>query len=108
MSSCLFSGVQVPEPRPGLCVNDSTTLPDQYYIFVGGHTLMDETVQPILGRPVLTQASESHRLTTIAVHTNATTPDGQSYDVLFMGTGQYSIYFPQRTFIKMKAPAEFF
>ncbi|CAL8121906.1 unnamed protein product [Orchesella dallaii] len=77
---------KVPEPRPGLCVNDSTTLPDQYYIFVGGHTLMDETVQPLMGRPVLTQASESHRLTTIAVHTNATTPDGQSYDVLFMGT----------------------
>lgn len=51
---------------------------------------MDETVQPILGRPVLTQSSESHRLTTIAVHTNATTPDGQSYDVLFMGTGQSS------------------
>ncbi|CAG7826149.1 unnamed protein product, partial [Allacma fusca] len=77
---------KVPEPRPGLCVNDSTTLPDQYYIFVGSHTLMDEPVQPLLNRPVLTRATQTHRLTTIAVHTNATTPDGQAYDVLFLGT----------------------
>ncbi|OXA63939.1 Semaphorin-1A [Folsomia candida] len=77
---------KVPEPRPGLCVNDSTTLPDQYYLFVSAHTLMDEPVQPLLGRPVLTRAFEPSRLTTIAVHTNATTPDGQAYDVLFIGT----------------------
>jgi len=48
---------------------------------------MDEAVQPILGRPILTRANEAYRFTTIAVHTNATTPDGQAYDVIFLGTG---------------------
>ena len=49
---------------------------------------MDEPVQPIYGRPILTRATETHRLNTIAVHTNATTPDGLSYDVIFLGTGK--------------------
>jgi hypothetical protein len=49
---------------------------------------MDEAVQPLLGRPLLTRATESSRLTAIAVHTNATTPDGQSYDVIFIGQGE--------------------
>jgi hypothetical protein len=49
---------------------------------------MDEPVQPLLGRPVITRSAESYRFTTIAVHTNATTPDGQAYDVIFVGTGE--------------------
>lgn len=53
---------------------------------------MDEPVQPLLGRPVLTRAFKASRLTTIAVHTNATTPDGQAYDVLFIGTGMIYMF----------------
>lgn len=35
---------------------------DRYHLFVAAHTLMDEAVQPLLGRPVLTRADEPSKI----------------------------------------------
>lgn len=43
---------KVPEPRPGLCVNDTQTLPDSVLNFIRGHPLMDSAVAHDNGRPV--------------------------------------------------------
>lgn len=48
---------KVPEPRPGLCHNDSRTLPDQTLNFIKTHALMDETVPAFFGQPILTRIS---------------------------------------------------
>lgn len=43
---------KVPEPRPGLCVNDTQTLPDSVLNFIRGHPLMDSAVAHDNGKPV--------------------------------------------------------
>lgn len=47
----------VPEPRPGQCVNDSRTLPEVTLNFIKSHTLMDESVPAFYGVPLLTHTS---------------------------------------------------
>lgn len=44
---------QVPEPRPGQCVKDSSTLPDVTLNFIKSHSMMDEAVPAFFGQPVL-------------------------------------------------------
>lgn len=77
---------EVPEPRPGQCVNDSQTLPDQAVNFVMSHTMMDEAIPALYGRPVLIYTSLLARYTTIAVAPQIRTVDDRAYDVLFIGT----------------------
>jgi len=48
---------------------------------------MDEPVQPVTGRPIFTRSSQRYRLTTVNVLPNATTPDGDAFDIVFLGTG---------------------
>lgn len=43
---------KVPEPRPGLCVNDTQTLPDSVLNFIRGHPLMDSAVSHDNAKPV--------------------------------------------------------
>ncbi|KAM8973400.1 semaphorin-4C isoform 2-T2 [Pelodytes ibericus] len=83
----------VPNPRPGSCITDyhrrhgmttSMDLPDNTLNFAKKHPLMDESVQPEYGRPLLVRKGTN--LTTIAVHRTVGL-DGQFYDVLFIGTG---------------------
>ncbi|KAK7863777.1 hypothetical protein R5R35_009583 [Gryllus longicercus] len=78
--------MKVPEPRPGQCVNDSRTLPDVSVNFVKSHTLMDEAVPAFFARPIMIRISLQYRFTKIAVDQQVRTPDGKSYDVLFIGT----------------------
>ncbi|XP_076053695.1 semaphorin 1a [Oratosquilla oratoria] len=81
-------GTKVPEPRPGQCVSDSSTLPDVTLNFIKSHSFMDEAVPAFFGQPILIRTSfhYSGRFTSIAVDQQVRTPDGKTYDVLFIGT----------------------
>ncbi|XP_063304663.1 semaphorin-4C isoform X2 [Pelobates fuscus] len=82
----------VPFPTPGACITDlhrrhgmtsSLELPDNTLNFAKKHPLMDESVQPAYGRPLLVRKGTN--LTTIAVHRTKGL-DGEIYEVLFIGT----------------------
>ncbi|XP_050433257.1 semaphorin-1A-like isoform X2 [Adelges cooleyi] len=77
---------KVPEPRPGVCVEDSRTLPDATVNFVKSHSLMDSAVSPLFSMPIFTRVSQQYRLTSIVVDNQVAGTKGQHYDVLFMGT----------------------
>ncbi|CAL4078373.1 unnamed protein product, partial [Meganyctiphanes norvegica] len=79
---------QVPEPRPGQCVRDSSTLPDVTLNFIRVHSLMDEAVPAFFDQPLLisTNIQYSGQFTSIEVDPQVRTVDGTKYDVLFIGT----------------------
>lgn len=77
---------QVPEPRPGKCVDDSRTLPKASVNFVKMNTLMDMSVQSLHSRPLFTRVSLLYRLSAIAVDSQVEALDGNTYDVIFVGT----------------------
>lgn len=77
---------QVPEPRPGKCVDDSRTLPKASVNFVKMNTLMDMPVQSLHSRPVFTRVSLLYRLSAITVDSQVKALDGRTYDVIFVGT----------------------
>lgn len=77
---------KVPDPRPGRCVNDSRSLPDQTLNFVRDHTLMDQAVPSFWGQPLLVQSSFKFRFTQVAVDPQIETVSGKTFDVLFIGT----------------------
>lgn len=76
----------VPEPRPGKCVDDSRTLPSMAVNFVKTHTLMEQAVPSMFGRPILTRVNLKHRFTAITVDPQIRAMDGIVYDVIFVGT----------------------
>jgi hypothetical protein len=43
---------RVPEPRPGTCVNDTSSLPDTVLNFIRSHPLMDKAVNHEHNNPV--------------------------------------------------------
>lgn len=77
---------QVPEPRPGKCVDDSRTLPKASVNFVKMNTLMDSSVRSLHSRPVFTRVSLLYRLSAITVDPQVKALDGKTYDVIFVGT----------------------
>ncbi|XP_077515907.1 semaphorin-2A-like isoform X1 [Amblyomma americanum] len=79
---------QVPEPRPGLCVNSTKTLPDAVLNFLRTHTLMDSAVPQSGGRPVFYR--ENVVFLSLAVH--KVDVDGVDYLVYFAGTRDGLVY----------------
>ncbi|XP_055619128.1 semaphorin-1A isoform X2 [Toxorhynchites rutilus septentrionalis] len=77
---------QVPEPRPGKCVDDSRTLPKASVNFVKMNTLMDSPVQSLHARPVFTRVSLLYRLSSITVDPQVKALDGSTHDIIFVGT----------------------
>lgn len=77
---------QVPDPRPGKCVDDSRTLPKASVNFVKMNTLMDASVRSLHSRPVFTRVSLLYRLSAITVDPQVKALDGKTYDVIFVGT----------------------
>lgn len=77
---------KVPEPRPGQCVNDSRTLPEMTLNFIKEHPLMDLSVPPLWGNPIVIQTSFNYRFTQIAVDPQIETASGKTFDVLFIAT----------------------
>lgn len=77
---------EVPEPRPGKCVDDSRELPMRTVNFVKMHTLMESSVPALYGRPVLTRVTSKHRFTAITTDAQVESLNGDKYDVIFIGT----------------------
>ncbi|XP_065368622.1 semaphorin-1A [Calliphora vicina] len=77
---------QVPEPRPGQCVEDSRTLSSLAVNFVKIHPLMEMSVPAVYSRPLLTKVNLHHRLTTIAIDPQVHALNGEFHDVIYTGT----------------------
>lgn len=77
---------QVPEPRPGQCVEDSRTLSSLAVNFVKNHPLMEMSVPAVYSRPLLTKVNLHHRLTSIAVDPQVQALNGDFHDVIYTGT----------------------
>ena len=77
---------QIPDPRPGLCYNDSYTLPESSLNFIKRHSLMDWSVPSSDSAPVFVKTGLGERLTVIAVDSGVRRVDSRAHDVLFVGT----------------------
>jgi len=75
-----------PSTRPGSCNNDSRSLDESHLNFIKQNVLMDEAVTSSIHMPHFVKTSLHERLTTIAVDSNVLTPNGDTVDVLFIGT----------------------
>lgn len=69
-------------------INISTSLPDDVLEFVRRHPLMSHQVQPLDKRPVLFRRTTDY--THMAAHV-VQGLDGETYHVLYMGTGAYEL-----------------
>jgi len=77
---------KVPDPRPGRCSENSSTLAESTLNFIKDHPLMDQAVPAFWGQPIILQSSFKFRFTQIAVDSQVETVSGKAYDVLFIGT----------------------
>jgi semaphorin 6 len=77
---------KVPQPRPGQCVRDSRILQDKNVNFIKTHSLMEEAVPALFGKPVLVRVSLQYRFTAITVEQQVKTINNQYLDVLYIGT----------------------
>lgn len=64
----------------------STSLPDDVLYFVRRHPLMSQHIQPLDRRPLLFRRTTDY--THMAVHMTEGL-DGQTYHLMYMGTGLY-------------------
>lgn len=81
-----LDAAQLPEPRPGQCVDDSRTIPSITVNFVLKHPLMHGAVNPIHDSPLLVHTGSNYKFTSIAVDPQVESLNGKTYDVLFVGT----------------------
>ncbi|TRY67923.1 hypothetical protein TCAL_15816 [Tigriopus californicus] len=79
---------QVPEPRPGLCSNDSTRMPEHNLNFIKRHSLMDWSVNSKSRGPLFIKTSMGERLTVLDTDPQVEALDGTRYDVIFVGTNR--------------------
>ncbi|XP_053967128.1 semaphorin-1A isoform X1 [Anastrepha ludens] len=93
---------QVPEPRPGKCVEDSRMLSSIAVNFAKTHPLMETAVPAVYGRPLLTKVNLHHRLTTIAIDAQIVALNGEYYDVIYSGTDDGRI----TKFINIPTPSQ--
>ncbi|CAL4112675.1 unnamed protein product [Meganyctiphanes norvegica] len=77
---------EVPEPRPGMCVNNSQSLPDANVDFIKKHPLMDEAVPALFGQPLILKATFDYRFSVLAVDPQVPLQSGGTVDVLFIAT----------------------
>ncbi|XP_036333039.1 semaphorin-1A [Rhagoletis pomonella] len=93
---------QVPEPRPGKCVEDSRMLSSIAVNFAKNHPLMETAVPAVYSRPLLTKVNLHHRLTTIAIDAHIMALNGEFYDVIYSGTDDGRI----TKFINIPTPSQ--
>ncbi|UYV72337.1 Sema-2a, partial [Cordylochernes scorpioides] len=79
---------KVPEPRPGLCVNDTQTLPDSVLNFIRSHPLMDSAVPHDHGRPAFFRRD----VTFTSLVVDLLEVDGVAFTVYFAGTMEGTVY----------------
>ncbi|CAH0562660.1 unnamed protein product [Brassicogethes aeneus] len=74
-------------PRPGECVQDSRILQDANVNFIKTHSLMEEAVPALFGRPILIKVSLHYRFTSVTVDPQVPTDNNRYFfDVLYIGT----------------------
>ncbi|XP_030640249.1 semaphorin-4E [Chanos chanos] len=87
----MYSG-ELPVPRPGACIDNvarsmnmerSLDLPDKTLQFIRDRPLMDETVRPLTGGPLLIKSGAAF---TRLVVDSVSALDGHAYPVMFIGT----------------------
>ena len=88
LMSSQTDSLQVPEPRPGRCHNQSTSLPESGLHFIKNHCMMDEAVKSRPSMPVFVKSGDSELFTKIALHKAAKDLNGRAFDVLFIGTNR--------------------
>ncbi|XP_055338493.1 semaphorin-2A-like [Paramacrobiotus metropolitanus] len=69
----------VPEPRPGRCMEDTKNLPDSVLTFIKNHPIMDAAVAHQYGQPLFYQ----HGLTLTKLAVVQTIAEGYEYSVFF-------------------------
>lgn len=80
-----FSKIEIPKPRPGSCVPDSTKLPEATISFVLRNPLLFKAINS-QGAPLIVEGAERPELTQIAVIPQIESVSGQKYDVIYVGT----------------------
>ena len=75
-----------PDSRPGSCHNDTKALDEKYLNFIKKNNLMDNAVKSSINAPHFIKTSPDERLTTIGVDPAVPLANGDSVDVLFVGT----------------------
>lgn len=73
-------------PRPGECVDDSRTLPSSTVNFIKKNPLMEQSVNPIHGMPLLIDTTPKYKFSAITVDPQVETVDGKIFDVIYLGT----------------------
>ncbi|CAI5439518.1 unnamed protein product [Caenorhabditis angaria] len=81
---------EIPKPRPGSCVPDSTKLPEATVSFILRNPLMFNSINPI-GPPLLIEGVEKAELTQITVLPRVNSVNGHKYDIIFLGTSDGKI-----------------
>ncbi|XP_071778207.1 semaphorin-4E [Centroberyx gerrardi] len=92
----MYTG-DVPSPRPGACIDNEARkqgitqtldLPDRTLQFIRDRPLMDQTILPINGRPLLVRRGAA--FTRIIVN-QVQAADGKKYHVMFIGTEEGTV-----------------
>lgn len=79
---------KVPEPRPGLCVNDTQTLPDSVLNFIRGHPLMDSAVTHDNEKPVFYKKD----VIFLKLVVENIEVEGIPYTIYYVGTNEGYVY----------------
>lgn len=79
---------KVPEPRPGMCVNDTQSLSDSVLNFIRGHPLMDSAVPQDNGKPVFYKRDIVFTKIVVDFHE----VNGITYTIYFAGTSTGLVY----------------
>ncbi|CAI4221806.1 unnamed protein product [Auanema sp. JU1783] len=80
-----YSRNEIPKPRPGSCVPDSTKLPETTISFLTRNPLIHRAVES-KSLPLLIEGSDRPDLTQITVLSGVKSVSGQKYNILYLGT----------------------
>ncbi|CAJ0573816.1 unnamed protein product, partial [Mesorhabditis spiculigera] len=80
-----FAKSEIPKPRPGSCVPDSTKLPEATISFTLRNPLLHKAIQSRT-QPILIEGNDHPELTQIAVLPGVTSVANEGHDVIFVGT----------------------
>ncbi|XP_045608290.1 semaphorin-2A [Procambarus clarkii] len=83
---------KVPEPRPGQCVNDTQTLPDNVLTFLQSHPLMDEAVAHEHNKPVFFKRDLIFTHLVVDKVTGGTYGQENIYTVYYAGSLEGRVY----------------
>ncbi|CAB3410909.1 unnamed protein product [Caenorhabditis bovis] len=80
-----YGGHEIPKPRPGSCVTDSTKLPEATVTFALRNPLMHKAIDSI-SPPLIVEGSDRAELTQIAVLSHVQAVNNNLYDIIYIGT----------------------